>query len=386
MQHRATLVALVVALTWTAVASGQPDDARRPIEPPLCAGCVLRVPPGADDRPRPLLVALHGDGGAMLPLVRAWQKATDRAGVIFFAPRCPRELGCTTQSFWKWLGGPGHDPRWLGGLIDAIAARHAIDPTRVYATGYSGGATYLGWYVPKHPDRFAAVAHVAGGAPWGVPCPACKVPVLFVLGATDPMIVPYTAPLRRYYDACGGHEVAWETLPGVTHESILGNLQAGRAETILSWLLARPSACRALRPGDAGAVDAGAPDAGAADVSALDAGAADAPSAASPAHEAADGGADPRRRDVPRVPPGSGCACDLGTTAPRGTLPLFALVAIALARRRGRALRCAGDARLRRAAPRDPGDGDRRYVRLRRVLHRCAVGRPARDGGRGPAA
>ncbi len=234
-----------------------------------CAGCITVTPtaahpqPGAgpdatdagpppDAGPRPLLVALHGDGGGVRPLVRAWKAAADAAGTILLAPRCPRELGCKAGSFWQWYDSSGHDPAWLGAQIDAVAARFPIDPRRVYATGYSGGATYLGWYAPTHATRFAAVAHVAGGAPYRPPCPACKVPVLFVLGALDPMIRPYARPLRDWYESCGGHEIAWETLPGVTHESILQVLEGGRARQILAWLLARPAACAG------GALDAGA--------------------------------------------------------------------------------------------------------------------------------
>jgi predicted esterase len=233
--HRAAAIAALALLARPASAET--------LEGWPCAGCITVVPSRAAGRPAPLLVALHGDGGGVKPLVRAWQAACEDAGVILLAPRCPREAGCAAGSFWQWYADARHDPAWLDAQIDAAAARFAVDPARVYATGYSGGATYLGWYVPAHPARFAAVAHVAGGARYGGACPSCKVPVLFTLGATDPMITPYTAPLRRWYEACGGHEIVWETLPGVTHESILGALAAGKARSILAWLLARPASC-----------------------------------------------------------------------------------------------------------------------------------------------
>ncbi len=273
-----------------------------------CPGCVTVVPGAADAGPMPLLVALHGDGGGVRPLVRAWQAAASAAGVILLAPRCPRELGCTTGSFWQWYDTQGHDPAWLGAQIDAAAARFPVDPRRVYATGYSGGATYLGWYAPRHADRFAAVAHVAGGAAYRPDCPACKVPVLFVLGASDPMIGPYTRPLRDWYEACGGHEILWETLPGVTHESILQTARAGKAREIL-----------ALAPGEAGGVPGGAggrdghgpwSDAGAERWRTGDAGGSriEAPvveEGRRPPHVA--------RPDPPKVaPPVTGCACGVG--------------------------------------------------------------------------
>lgn len=298
-----------------------------------CPGCVVHVPARLPEGPRPLLVALHGDGGAVRPLVRAWQAACDAEGVILLAPRCPRATGCAANSYWQWLLTAGHEDGWLGGLIDAVAARHSIDPARVYATGYSGGATYLGWYVPMHPTRFAAVAHVAGGMPYGRSCPSCKVPVLFLIGGLDPMIEPYTAPLRRYYEACGGHEVVWQQLRGVTHEGILDTLQAGRARDVLSWLLARPAACVP----DAGAEDAGAEDASAAASGAVDAG--PAPPPAPP----------PSEQPPPaRVPPRGSCACAPADPAADrgGAAALLALAAIVTLRHRRR-LREAGA--LRRA-------------------------------------
>lgn len=294
MRRAAALAASLILAPRFAAAAPPPGDWP-------CPGCVVHVPEPLPDGPRPLLVALHGDGGAVRPLVRAFQGATDAAGVILLAPRCPRSMGCTAGSFWQWLQTGGHDEGWLGGLIDAVSARYAIDRARVYAAGYSGGATYLGAYVPSHPTRFAAVAHVAGGAPYGRSCPSCKVSVLFVIGGLDPMIVPYTAPLRAYYDACGGHEVVWQQLPGVTHEGILGVLQAGRARDVLSWLLARPSACQAASARDAGAEEAGAPPAGSGSPSAP---APTAPPVSPPPTPVA-----PVSPPVPPVRPRGGCAC-----------------------------------------------------------------------------
>jgi hypothetical protein len=256
--------------------------------------------------------------------------------VLLFAPRCPRELGCKAGSWWQWLATSDHDPAWLGAQIDAVAARHPVDPARVYAAGYSGGATYLGWYVPAFPARFAAVAHVAGGSPLGGRCPACKTPVRFDIGAVDPMIEPYTGPLRRWYEACGGHELVWNVLPGVTHEGIIDVLQAGRAKEILAWLLARPAACL---PADAGAGDAG----GDAEAGVVDAG--EAPGA--PAPEVPPVAAPPA--DLPRgaaVRADAGCACGRGGASAPGTQAAAAgtaLAVLAVGRRRRRAR--GGDAR-----------------------------------------
>ncbi len=223
----------LASLTIAALAIAAP--ARAALEDAGCTDCLgQRGPAGA-----PLVVALHGDNAPAYhkQFARSLAPAALRANVSLFAPRCPRDLGCTTASFWQWEMTRTHDPDWLGARVDEAIARYAADPKRVVAVGYSGGATYLGYYAPSHPDRFAAIAHVSGGSLFGVPaCPSIKYPVLFFLGATDPMM-PYTGPLRAYYDDCGGHEVVWKTERGVSHVGMLDRLANGGADEVIAWLV-----------------------------------------------------------------------------------------------------------------------------------------------------
>jgi predicted esterase len=299
-------LALAAAVSLSAPARAEPAE-------DLCKGCLLHVPRGGKVAQRPLLVALHGDGGLVSLFYRALERAADEAGVVLFAPKCPTDRGCRTGSWWQWYGTSGHDPAWLGELVDKVAERHSIDPARVYAAGYSGGATYLGYYGPANPRRFAAIAHIAGGVTWGVPCSDCKYPILFVIGATDPMIVPYTRPLHQWYERCGGHENAWETLRGVTHEGIIDVLRAGKAREVIGWLLVRPAACAAPIAMDAGS-EAGAPS------MALDAG------PATP---------NTGPTEPPKVtPPTTGCACDLGRNGDGSFIGMGVLLALIAAGRR----------------------------------------------------
>lgn len=266
-----------------------------------CPGCFTQVPAKGAESPRPLLLVLHGDGGGIGKVLRAWRRAADEAGVLLLAPRCPVALGCTTGSYWQWFESLRHDRGWLDAQIEAVTKRFPVDPARVYATGFSGGATYLGWYVPDHPRRFAAVAFVSGGAGYRGPCSDCKLPVNFVIGSVDPMIVPYTAPLRSYFETCGGHEVRWEELRGVTHEGMLPILAAGKAKEILDWLLARPASCSASSS-IAAVTDAGDSDAP--------------PSPPLPASDSPDVASSPAPDPTwapPRTPPGSGCGCHSAT-------------------------------------------------------------------------
>jgi predicted esterase len=327
---RSLLVALGAASSIALGAtSARAEPAGEAIEGWPCKGCVTFAPT-SDGSARPLLIALHGDDGGAGKLFRALRPACEHERVILVSLRCPVDLGCRT-SYWQWHGTATHDPGWIHAQIAAAQARFAVDPARIYAAGYSGGATYLGWYAPTFPLEFAAIAHIAGGMPWGTPCPTCKVPVFFTLGAGDPMLVPYTRPLREYYEACGGHEIVWQTLPGVTHDGIIPTVQAGKGKEILAWLVAHHAACN-----DA-VVDAGiaapAPD---------DRDAATPIVSAAPLDRDRDHDRDPPpvapSTPPPIAPRASSCACGLGAqggdVAPAVGL---ALLAVGAARRRRRA-------------------------------------------------
>lgn len=258
---------------------------------------------------KPLLVVLHGDNGPshIKKLERGFRDACEAHDLVCIFPACPH---CPGNSFWQWKQSSAHDPGWLGAQIDAVPG---VDPAHVYAAGYSGGATYLGWYVPTHPDRFAAVAYISGGMPWsGVDCSSCKTPVRFDIGAGDPMVVPYTDPLRKWFEGCGGHEVVWDALRGVSHEGMLDVLPRGRAEIIVKWLLDRTNACLLSAPLDAGAPsDSATP-------------APSAPPAPTPLPESAPTGDAPK---VAAAPPPSGCLCSFDA---RASTPSFLLAALAI--------------------------------------------------------
>ena len=201
-------------------------------------------------RPLPLLVVLHGDRGDVERMTRAWGKAAAERGVVLASLACPRDRGCNA-SWWRWYLGERHDEGWLGAQIDAIVASTPIDRRRIYAAGYSGGASYLGYYLPTHPDRFAAACYAAGGVRFVTSCSPCKTPVEFVIGSTDPMLALYVGSLRRWYEDCGGHPIEWQLLPGVSHEAMVDVLAAGKAAEIVAWLLAHENICPAPSPGRA---------------------------------------------------------------------------------------------------------------------------------------
>ncbi len=117
----------------------------------------------------PLIVFLHGlaERGAEPAAVIDHPGGTGR-GLAAFAltdpdfpfvtvsPLCPR------GRFWPLLGGK------LDRTLDAVLVDHPIDPERVYLTGVSMGGMGVWAWALRSPDRFAAVAPIAGGIyrPW----------------------------------------------------------------------------------------------------------------------------------------------------------------------------------------------------------------------------
>jgi poly(3-hydroxybutyrate) depolymerase len=193
-------------------------------------------------QPLPLLVVLHGDLGDVARMTRTWSKAAEQAQVVLASLACPKDRGCNA-SWWRWYLGARHDDAWLGAQIDAIAGGVPVDRRRIYAAGYSGGASYLGYYVPTHPERFAAVCYAAGGVRFVSECSACKTPVEFLIGSSDPMLKLYVETLHRWYEGCGGHAIEWQVLPGVSHEGLVDVLAAGKAAQVVSWMLAQQPSC-----------------------------------------------------------------------------------------------------------------------------------------------
>ena len=77
------------------------------------------------------------------------------------------------------------DVRYVSDVIDHVAARVCTDATRVYATGFSGGARMSSLLACKLNDRIAAIAPMSG-LRWPGPCEGRAIPVLTFHGLADP--------------------------------------------------------------------------------------------------------------------------------------------------------------------------------------------------------
>lgn len=200
-----------------------------------CAGCVSSHPGGAT--PAPLLVVLHGDHGhgpAELhdQWVRAASSASTRLAVLSLA--CPREEGCR-GSYWQWNGAPS----WIMRQVASVRATSAIDASRLWLVGWSGGASYMGLRAQELEAHFAAMIFHGGGIPPStVACSAERRPVLFLVGDANPLH-GLAVRLRQHFDRCG-NLVAWNLLPRADHAGEWRGLSTKGAD-VIRWLATRPS-------------------------------------------------------------------------------------------------------------------------------------------------
>jgi polyhydroxybutyrate depolymerase len=207
------MLALVAGTPAQAVA-GEPPTAAEP----LAAGSHDRILEVAgrrrsyllhmpdDDtaaRPAALVLALHGAGmnGRLMRWATGLSEKADEAGFVVAYPD-----GTGRGPFLVWnvgWGGRGlrdgradepDDVRFLTAVIDDIARLTPIDPRRVYACGFSNGGMMCYRLAAEVPERFAAIAPVAGVVAGDPAPPAVPVPVLHIHGTAD-SIVPYGRPV-----------------------------------------------------------------------------------------------------------------------------------------------------------------------------------------------
>lgn len=135
---------------------------------------LIRLPAGFDSTKRyPLLFVLHGSTGtgAGVLAMSGLETASDRQGFIIAAPNgaIPAKGGYA----WNIPGVPtvtgrvpsATDPDdvvFITAAVDKLVARACVDPSRVYATGISGGGRMSSWLACVAADRFAAIAPVVG--------------------------------------------------------------------------------------------------------------------------------------------------------------------------------------------------------------------------------
>lgn len=132
----------------------------------------LYVPPG-DTAGKPLMIYLHGCTDPRGQLVDTGFSLTRLADELGFVLAYPIQTAAANERYcWNWFD-PANQARGQGessiiaDLTTALVAEFGLDRARVYVGGYSAGGAMSTVLAAGYPDRYAAIAPMAGG-PYGI--------------------------------------------------------------------------------------------------------------------------------------------------------------------------------------------------------------------------
>lgn len=204
----------------TSVAAQEPLAAGQHPKPPLAEGGYayqLHLPPGAAHAEAgerwPLLVFLHGSGERGSDIVRVKvhgpPKLADRQPdfpFILISPQLPEEE--------DW------DLAKLDAILEDALASLPVDPARVYLTGLSRGGHAAWRWAAAEPERFAAMAAVAGRGDPATACALKDVPVWAFHGDRDDVVtLEGSFAMARAIRACGGRMSRLTIYPDLGHNA-----------------------------------------------------------------------------------------------------------------------------------------------------------------------
>lgn len=189
-----------------------PDEAAYPYQ--------LFIPHGLPEQqkseePRkwPLMIFLHGSG----------ERGDDIARVKVHGP--PKQAD-RDRDFPFILVSPllPEDEDWdiakLERILEYIVKSLPVDPDRVYLTGLSRGGHATWRWGAAAPDRFAALAPVAGRGDPATACELKDVPVWAFHGDRDDVVEPEGSfAMAQAIRACGGREGRLTIYPDLGHNS-----------------------------------------------------------------------------------------------------------------------------------------------------------------------
>lgn len=175
----------------------------------------------------PLIIALHGMGGDENSYLTvygqgAFKTEAEKHGYIVACPKGRKPAS-------MYVGDAEKD---VMDVLAEVRRAYNIDPDRIYLTGHSMGGFGTWSVAMDHPDVFAALAPISGGA--NTPASMSKIahiPVLIVHGDNDP-----TVPVERsrVMVAMGkklGTEIKYIEVPGGDH----GNVVAPNFPAVFEW-------------------------------------------------------------------------------------------------------------------------------------------------------
>jgi polyhydroxybutyrate depolymerase len=210
---------------------------------------IVHIPSGYTDSAKTALVLnMHGSGSTAAEEegFTAMDATSDADGFIVAYPQGLIPDG--TGFDWNVPGvpliggvavpaGSADDVTFLTTLVGILEHRYCIDPRRVFATGFSGGARITSQLACDASNVFAAVAPVSG-LRRPTPCPTARaVPIVTFHGAADP-VDPYDGHGQAYWTySVPAAALDWATQDGCS-------TTAARSQPAPSVTLTRYTGCR----------------------------------------------------------------------------------------------------------------------------------------------
>ena len=167
---------------------------------------IVYVPPSYDSKALlPMVIVLHGGGGIARAAMETngWKYKADEVGFLAVfpdgSPPDPSRPGNFSDNPQTWNDGSGRwhsgmrdidDVGFINALIDDMLTRFAADEGMIFITGFSNGASMTYRIGVELSNRIAAIAPVSGHLWLKEPKLAHPVPLIYIIGADDPMNPP----------------------------------------------------------------------------------------------------------------------------------------------------------------------------------------------------
>jgi len=173
---------------------------------------IVHVPPGFNAKGKlPAVIMLHGAGGTGQQAMEqtGWDRKADRENFIAVFPDGVAERPKQPPSFLlnpqTWNEGSGRhasgkrndgDVEFVAYIIDGLEARYGADPSGIFVTGFSNGASMTFRIGVELSDKVAAIAPVAGHLLFHNHQLKRPLPMLYIIGRDDPLELPNGGALR----------------------------------------------------------------------------------------------------------------------------------------------------------------------------------------------
>ena len=166
---------------------------------------VVHVPKAYDGKiPVPVVIMFHGGGGKARGAMQetGWSAKSDKENFLVVypegVPRDPSRRGSFVANPQSWNDGSQRaivaaslknidDVGFVNTMLDDVSVKFRIDPHRLYATGFSNGASMTFRAGRELSARLAAIAPVAGSDWLEQPAPAQSLSLLYLTGTADPL-------------------------------------------------------------------------------------------------------------------------------------------------------------------------------------------------------